>query len=329
MNFLTEQLFKFVLSYYDQLPIHEGDNFFGTFGPGNLIYITDRPYERFEDYEFLLTELRERHPEKYKQIHKGTPFFFLSWLAFDLRNYEKALYYMDAAISEDVREYGKKWIGQPAALFLKLQEGNLKVGKRAIDQIKKILNDHLDRFNKLSGLKPIRIEEFVEKFVSPFIEEQSTRTIISAFYAFLMESSERMLELKLKSIQGSSIGPIITTLFSGGLIFESLLKCIYPKNDEGKASKQVGEIFKIKAFNNDFGSGMKTSADNLKEILEDINDDSLTTAFCTTAKLRNTTGHNLIWDNIFDDPSHYEKLSDQIVNAVLFFIEKQYIRKES
>jgi hypothetical protein len=30
--------------------------------------------------------------DKYRKMHKGTPFGFLSWLAFDMRNYEKAMF---------------------------------------------------------------------------------------------------------------------------------------------------------------------------------------------------------------------------------------------
>ena len=35
----------------------------------------------------------------------------MSWFAFDLRNYEKALFYLDAGISEDFKNYhaGDAW----------------------------------------------------------------------------------------------------------------------------------------------------------------------------------------------------------------------------
>jgi hypothetical protein len=57
--------------------------------------------------------LREADAVKYRQIHKGIPFYFMSWLAFDLRNYEKALFYIDAGISEDVRKNPKGWQENP------------------------------------------------------------------------------------------------------------------------------------------------------------------------------------------------------------------------
>jgi hypothetical protein len=111
MHFLTDPLVELALHHFDNLDVAHGDWFFSTFGPGNLVNATDRPHERFNDYESLLRLLQERNQLKYNQIHKGTPFFFLSWLAFDLRNYEKALYYLDAAISEDVKKSEKKAVG--------------------------------------------------------------------------------------------------------------------------------------------------------------------------------------------------------------------------
>ena len=120
MHFLADPLVDLALGHFDAIEIGRADWYFSTFGPGNLLNATDRPHERFNDYETLLSLLRERNHEKYEQVHKGTPFFFLSWLAFDLRNYEKTLYYLDAAISEDVKNVSANWINLPGALFLKL-----------------------------------------------------------------------------------------------------------------------------------------------------------------------------------------------------------------
>lgn len=125
MYFLTEPLVQLALHHFDQLQnpgIAEGDWYFSTFGPGNVLQATDRPFERFHDYEELLKLLQNRNQTKYDQIHKGTPFFFLAWLAFDLRNFEKTLYYLDASISEDVRNRGAQWVNLPGAFFLKLSK---------------------------------------------------------------------------------------------------------------------------------------------------------------------------------------------------------------
>lgn len=328
MYFLSNPLVQLALLHFERLQnldVSKSDWFFGTFGPGNLISDADRPYERFSDYEILLELLQNKDQQKYEQIHKGTPFFFLSWLAFDLRNYEKALYYLDAAISEDVKNYGVDWINKPGAAILKLST-DPNVAERVIKQIRDLLSNHISRFNLISGLSSISLDEFSNKFVTKLIQNTSTRVIISALYVYLLEANERLTELRLKSTQGSSIGPIIAHLFSGGLIFESLLKYIYPTKDNGKPIKTLGQVFQTNTFISDFGTGIEKSSDSLQDILDAVSDNYLITAFCTASKLRNTTGHNLVWDNIFHSASNYEALINQSINALLYLIEKKFIR---
>lgn len=328
MYFLTDPLVQLALYHFDQLhtpAVQQEDWFFSTFGPGNLLHATDRPFERFRDYEDLLQLLQSRNPQKYEQVHKGTPFFFLAWLAFDLRNYEKTLYYLDAAISEDVRNAGGNWANLPGALFLMLTTGP-HVAERVIRQIRQLLSVQIDRFNSISGLAPLNIDLFIDRFVVRLMQTTPTRTVISALYVFLLEATERLIELRLKSTQGSSLGPVIAHLFSGGLIFESLLKYLYPTKNNGDLVKILGHVFQTNAFISDFGTGMQTSADSLQDILDAATDNSLLTAFCTASKLRNTTGHNLVWDNIFHSTSNYEILVEQSLNALLYLIEKKFIR---
>lgn len=328
MYFLTDPLVQLALYHFDQLPapdVQQEDAFFSTFCPGNLLHATDRPFERFRDYEDFLQILRSRNPQKYELVHKGTPFFFLAWTAFDIRNYEKTLYYIDAGISEDVRNVGSDWVNRPGALFLRLTT-QPHVAERVIRQIRQLLSAQIDRFNLISGLTPISIDIFIDKFVVCLMQASATRTIISALYVYLLEATERLTELQLKSTEGSSLGPIIAQLFSGGLIFESLMKYLYPTNNNGKPVKKLGDVYKTNSFISDFGTGIQTSADSLQDILNAANDNTLTTAFCTLSKLRNTTGHNLVWDNIFRSTSNYEALVEQSLNALLYLIERKFIR---
>ncbi|MEN8128114.1 MAG: hypothetical protein ABFR90_09965 [Planctomycetota bacterium] len=307
-----------ILNDYDDLRIEDADDFFSNLGIGNRLEATDRPHERYCEYESLLKLLQQRNPEKYLQIHKGTPFYFLSWLAFDLRNYEKALYYLDAAIQEDIKNASNDWTTLPAPSFLKLISKK-HAAQRTVEEIRNILSSHINQFNSISGLPLITLEDFIKKFVENEMQTAPMRTIISAFYVFLLEYEERRLELRLKSSEGCSMGPILTHLFSGGLIFESLLKYFYSGN------KTLGCITKDSKFKEDFDVNFKTSANSLEKIIGDIPDNSLTTAFTVTARIRNTTGHNLAWDNIFNSPDNYETLANQVVNAILYVIEKKFI----
>lgn len=326
MYFLTGPLVELARRCYQNLEITEaesGDRFFSTFGPGNIIQFTDKPFERFSDYETLLDILHQDDPEKYKSMHKGTPFYFLSWLAFDLRNFEKALFYIDAAISEDIWRCRDGWMNLPAASFLTLTDPEAQVAQRTVKEIRTLLDQELNRFNAISRLHPVTIEQFIEKFVKVLVHDVKKRTIITAFYTFLLEFGERYTESRLRSAMGGSIQPFITHLFKGGLILESLLKHLYPTKDDDTATRMLGEIFKTEAFRDDFVSEVDTLSYSLQQIVEDIEDGTMESAFNTTAKLRNTTGHNLVWDDVFD-PTRYRALFTQEMNALFYLVAVKF-----
>ena len=185
---------------------------------------------------------------------------------------------------------------------------------------------HIDRFNRITETPKISFDDFVGNFVTRLIKVPDNRTIISAFYVFLLEAADRVTELRLRSTEGGSLGPIISHLFSGGLVFESLLKCVY-KTQSSRAVKSLGDVFKTSEFKRDFAFRVDTGAESLRAIVGGMKDNSVRTAFCTTARLRNTTGHSLVWDDVFQSDRTYEQLVDQIVNALLFLIEKTFIRR--
>lgn len=329
MYFFSDQLINHARAIYKNLKItgyESGDAFFATFGPGNMIYFLDKPYERFSDYEALLSLLQQDDPIKYEAIHKGTPFYYLSWTAFDLRNYEKALFYIDAAISEDIRIAPKDWLDKPGAAFLTLKKPEIQVARRNIENTRELLQKELNRFNSISNQSPFDIESFVNRFVRVLVLEQDVtrRTIVSAFYVFLLEFYDRYSELLLRSNRGGSIQPFIIHLFKGGLVFESLLKHLYPTMDNGKPPKTLSDIFKTTSFQNDFNVTVQTSSDTLQDIINGIQGNSMESAFTTTSKLRNTTGHNLVWDDIFNNPYHYEALFIQEMNAMLYIISVKF-----
>lgn len=131
---------------------------------------------------------------------------------------------------------------------------------------------------------------------------------------YLLDFDDRHKELRLRSKRGGSIAPLIIHLFKGALICESLLKHLYPN------TKSLGEIFHKATFRKDFVNlcNISISANSLQEIIDGIADDSQFTAFTTMAKIRNTTGHNLVRDDVFKNPAQYEKLFHQEINALLY-----------
>lgn len=175
------------------------------------------------------------------------------------------------------------------------------------------------------GFKQISIINFVEKFVKLLVLKKENQSIVTAFYSYVLEFEDREKELLLRSSEGGSIEPAITFLFKGGLIFESVLKHLYPVKDDGISCKTLGDIlFHTRAFQSDFNVVIKTTANSLQEIVSCIGND-VQSAFNTTCKLRNTTGHNLVWDDVFGEANNFRKLYEQQINAIFYLIQKKFL----
>ncbi len=305
-----------------------GDWFFGLFTPGNTLNFAERPFERFSDYEELLFRLRAADARRFRRIHKGTPFYFMSWLAFDLRNYEKALFYIDAGISEDVRKDPAGWQGNPGARFLLLDRAD-QAAARTVHGVTEILQREFERFNRVSNMTSLDVVTSWRSFVSKLLTDPSQRTIVSALYVFVLEFRDHKRELALREgSTGGSNQPFTVHLFTGGLLFESLLKLCYPMNDAGNRNRTLGAVLNTGQFQRDFSlaTAPPCSAQALKEIHDAIQGRSdIETAFETAAKLRNTTGHNLVWDDIFSTHQTYVDLFQQVMNAIFFLIARKLI----
>jgi hypothetical protein len=310
-----------------------GNLFFQLSGVGNPLDIVDRPYERFFAYERLLDDLCADDKDKYNAIHKGTPFYFLAWTAFLMGDYEKAVFYMDAAVSEDKENLGGDWIKQPAGYFLTLNDSRLQSGRIITQELSAEIDTQIDRFNLVSG-KALTLEGFVDKFVTPnLLAASEARSIITALYSFVLEYSDRVLMLRLRSEHGGSIEPFLVHLFKGGLIIESLLRLEYPtvtlkekKKKVTRTPKGMGEFFKDDAFNIRYGlyqvkTNLRKSLRTLKEIIAySKKDGSPTRAFITAYRLRNLTGHTLARTDEFKNPEDYSHLYNQVMNAVFYVI---------
>ncbi len=239
-------------------------------------------------------------------------------------NYEKALFYMDAAISEDIRKDRVGWLNNPAGSFLTLGPPNIQAAMRVAPLLSRLLEDQLNRFNLVSGRIPISVEDFVNKFVRVLVMDFTKRSIVTALYTFILEFYDRCKDLTLRSDIGGSIEPFLTHLFKGGLIFESLLKHLYPNKDNGKPAITLGDIFNTNQFKVDFLPNIQTSSSSLQDIVNDVQVANLQTAFNTTSRIRNTTGHNLVWIDIFNDATKYEVLFEQQVNAILYIVSVKF-----
>jgi len=97
----------------------------------------------------------------------------------------------------------------------------------------------------------------------------------------------------------------------------------------------LGNIFKDTAFRQDFPVGIiRSGAESLQDILVyslahpsvSVQDScQIRVAFSVTAKLRNTAGHNLVWDNIFDNSANLKALFEKQVDSMFYIMRRKYL----
>lgn len=118
-----EDHIKAITNDFKNLDVSSPDKcneFFGKYGIGNNPTQADHSLERLEYYEGLLTHLLETDSQRYIDCHKGTPYYFLGWLCFDLGHFSRAYFYFDLAVYEDrwhlhPPDAPKAWIDDPGA----------------------------------------------------------------------------------------------------------------------------------------------------------------------------------------------------------------------
>ena len=340
----TEQL---LVAYNALVPTNpnESDLLFQHFGPGNirsvsepLMHLIDKPYERLVVYEHIMHELQVADHVKYAQIHKGTPYFFISWLAFTVKDFEKAIFYMDSAIAEDIQTTSlstnpNAWQTTPAAKFLLLDANNIGMEARSIvNRITTEFEQQLTRFNSDSGAT-LTLTQFRDNLVLPNMQDHSFRSIISGLYVFIMEYVDRTYMLRLKSSHGGSIEPFIVHLFKGCLIFESLLKTEYggTRNTLGgylSATKALtdleigqGSYAGNPLYHRDQPRGGYTLSAVLGLLPSWRNENYKERIVAVSFGIRNTAGHDLSWPVTFDEVT-YQEIYRNIIDSILWFIWK-------
>jgi len=301
--------------------------------------------ESLAKYEKLLIEIYSWNKDIYYFIHKGTPFYFCGIHSFDIKYYEKSLFYFDAAFSEDVKNkpVGSKfdWENSASLAFYALNDTySNPIVNVPVSKIRELFVPLINDFSSILGTT-FTIKDVIDKFVVKKIEEKNEdyKSIIPALYLFIYESEERLFQLKIRSDNGGTIEPYLIHLFKGCLLFESILKLIYPGSGEQLAAilnkEKIDLNFDKSQTTRNFIGGndligyLKNKRETLDLIintmLPSINNNLEITDewIAITYALRNVSAHKLSWPDNFNE-ANYEKLYKSILYSILYLIFKKY-----
>jgi hypothetical protein len=268
------------------------------------IILNDSPSLQIEAWERVLEIMEADDPYWYQQLHKGTVFYFAGMAAYYCGDFEKAIFYMDAALEEDFRADMNQWPGLPAGRFVMLDNSGPQAAQALVTRTLETFEVTMRKIRDLGGTG-LSVDDYRNNLVRPAIAAGSVkRSAVTGFLSFLLEFRSRAKELRLAGTRTSTGEPFFLHLFKGALLFETLLKTSAPglaiqhANPKATINNLVtdGSIFSRLGFvTPPQGLGAHTFEDILRAIKADKSPDFSLRAVRATWGIRNTTGHSLGW----------------------------------
>jgi hypothetical protein len=274
-------------------------DFFARFGFGQL-YRSNRFFETLDRGYQILPLCARLNPEVYKKIHKGYPLYWMGMAAYRIHDFQSAIYYIDATLSEDLKNIPSN-PDTPPRLFLRLEgEDNRQAAKDIVKDAQETLEEYINLYNQKledSELKIplLNIEDVRSGLLEPSVSSDNPdiRSLASTFITFFLEFKYRTFQLNLRIEPGTN-EPFFTHLFKGCLLFESLLKNNPTKEIKGLTLSPILQELREEL---DLPKDLSLGNVQLPKVLDDIMnvDEQISTAIISTGRLRNTIGHNMGW----------------------------------
>ena len=208
----------------------KGTEYFQKFLLGDIIFSFNQPMIAYNLALKILNDCRNADFDAFSLIHKGGIYYWIGIAAFFVRDYQTAVFFIDAAVSEDLRRSYDLKNPSPAIKFL-LVDGDAfgHAGKPLVELMQAKIKVFLDLYNHIPGRNPsdrnFELEDLRKYFINNSLTNQNShwRSLVTTFISFIIEWNDRNEYLDLRVNQGTS-EPFYFHLFKGCVLFESLLK---------------------------------------------------------------------------------------------------------
>jgi hypothetical protein len=306
----------------------KGDEYFQGFNFGIMI-LYGQYLLAYNEIKRVLHLCRQIDEKSYKTIHKGSPYYWFGMAAFLLRDFETAVYFMDAAVSEDLR-LDPPHYPTPATMFIELTGApNNQAAKALVKVAEEKMNSLISVYNifeiQKNPVQQLSIERIRELFLSKAVDtiEQKWQSLATTFISFILEYDQRVNQLNLV-VRPSSKEPFLLHLFKGCVLLESLLK-ENPRIPQKKRMLTLGKLLKNLYLKLGLPGNPDISANRFQEVIDLIpsTNKTINNAFMISGKTRNTVGHFLGWE-IEITIEQYQRLYEMIGVACLHTISKLY-----
>ena len=304
--------------------------------------------ERGEYYELntlmksLLYYCRNYDEGAFTRIHKGNPYYFIAITSYVLGDIEAAIYFFDAALSEDLRPEvipptHPITNPSPATRFLMLQgDSERQTGQSLTKNTESHVRRAIRKYNDACvvqgpGERQINFDDFQQNFLAPSLLSSGvgSRTLVTALITYCLEWDIRNSYHDL-GVRHGTAEPFLLNLFKGCLLFESLLRFATARGDDKSALfKLIQNAQRSLGFGlNEFESLPKPTAfaDLVSYSVKGnyLPDRPLLTCIVLTYGLRNKLGHNLAINSPLDKMD-YQSAHFTIFIACLHVINKFWL----
>ncbi len=270
----------------------------------------------------LLRACKQIDPVAFTKIHKGHPYYFIAIASYLMHDYQTAVYFFDASVSEDIDKAKADPLNdkKPSTHFLMLEgdEPN-QAAQELTKQAQHIVEAGIGFYWRLVSNSHLNLQDLRKDFIAPVLTSNNPqlRTLVTSLITFCLEWNFRKQFFDYGIPPGSQ-EPFFTHLFRGCLLFESLLKhnrTLLPQgstlgNILQELSPNLGIEFKAK--NASWGDVLS----NLSSIAQPL---SISSAINITYMTRNTLGHDLGWEDRINQ-EQYTQLYKIILAACLHVI---------
>lgn len=304
--------------------------FWNTYNPNPIDLLNSRQYWALRTRLFeLLDSCKKLDIDAFNKIHKGHPYYFIGISSFLMDDYQTAVYFFDAAVTED-RNAGAepKSSPTPSTKFLML-EGEIggqtakPLTAIAKAKVERALEYYQSNVSKTTDTPSLDLDKIRNNFIYYALtanEKPGLRTLATVFITYLIEWDFRKDHFEYGVKQGTS-EPFFSHLFRGCLLFESLLK---QKPGDSPKGTNLGNVLTEKEIRTSLKIGLIrmgtfTLSDVYRELNEITSPVAIDQVIQITYMTRNTLGHNLGWESHISH-EQYQKLYFVIAAACLHVI---------
>ncbi len=313
--------------------IDKATSFWNRANPQTRELLINGQYQILRDRMFsLLRTCKQIDNNVYESIHKGHPYFFIGITSYHLGDYQTAISFFDAALSEDLSiEDG---IERPTQLFFLLKVDNtynaaLQETKFVESKINRAITFYNDVISQNNIIPRLTIQDICDNFIKFILNSKNDpglRSLLTTLFTFVVEWDYRNEHLDLGVTKGTSEA-LFMHLLRGCVMFESLLN--RNPNPKSKHKDQNENLYQLLTYYQQElkltfpynTSSNKTDIDKLGILLDELSEqkEELDQLIMLAYRLRNILGHNLAWEDRIDQTS-YQKLYFIVISACLHVI---------